>query len=125
MKGTEKAHLFKTGQYGKLYITSGSHARGRTLRIQVLPDGELAIQNGSQNTCLNKNAVMVYDVVSGQRGWTEAYGWLHKGKWQEDFEKLVDELENKNNILEKKSIESKSNSEKQEKQRINNLLEKY
>lgn len=125
MKGTEKAHLFKTGQYGKLYITSGSHARGRTLRIQVLPDGEKAIPNGSQNTCLNKNAVTVYDVVSGQRGWTEVYGWLHKGKWQEDFKKLVDELENKNKLLKKKSAESKSNSEKTESERIKNLLERY
>ena len=64
MKGTEKAHLFKTGQYGRLYITSGSHARGNTLRIQVLPEGEIAIPNGSGNTCLNKDAVIVYDVIN-------------------------------------------------------------
>ena len=93
MKGTEKAHLFKTGQYGRLYIVSGSHARGRTLMIQVLPKDEVAIPNGSGNCCLNPNAVVVYDVVSGQRGWTEVYGWIHNGKWQEDFEKLVLEKE--------------------------------
>jgi DNA-binding XRE family transcriptional regulator len=93
MKGTEKAHLFKTGQYGRLYITSGSHARGRTLRIQVLPEGEKALPNGSGNECLNKNAVTVYDAISGQRGWTEVYGWLHEGKWQDDFRKLVVDAE--------------------------------
>lgn len=95
MKGSEKAHLFKTGQYGKLYITSSSHARGNTLRIQVLPEGEIAIPNGSGNTCLNKDAVLVYDIVSGQRGWTEVYGWLHQGKWQDDFRKLVVDAEKK------------------------------
>src|ERR1700728_4345741 len=92
MKGAiEYANLFKTGQYGRLYITSGSHARGATFRIQVLPKGEKAIPNGSQNTCLNKEAIEVYGVISGQLGWTEVYGWLHYGKWQDDFHKLVDE----------------------------------
>jgi len=125
MKGAEKAHLFKTGQYGKLYITSGSHARGNTLRIQVLPDGELAIANGSQNPCLNKNAVTVYDVISGQRGWTEVYGWLHKGKWQEDFYKLIEEFEKEKDLLENKSNLFKKTCEEQEENRIDNLLQKY
>lgn len=126
MKGArEYALLFKTGQYGKLYITSGSHARGYTFRIQVLPEGEKAKPNGSQNTCLNSNAVEVYGIVSGQPGWTETYGWLHEGKWQEDFEKLVKfkkmEIEAKNL---KKQVISKEN-EKTKKEHIKSILDSY
>jgi hypothetical protein len=84
----EYAGLFKTGQYGQLYITSSSHARGKTFRVQVLPKGEVAAPNGP-NTCLNSDAVEVYGIIGGQPGWTERYGWIHKGRWQDDFEKLV------------------------------------
>ena len=95
MKGTEFANLFTTGQYGRFYIVSGSHARGNTFRIQILPEGEKAIANGNQNLCLNKDAVEIYGVVSGNPGWTESYGWLHRGKWEEDFNKLVAEKQKK------------------------------
>jgi len=90
MKGSrEFAEFFKTGQYGKLYIVSGTHARGTTFRIQILPDGEKAKPNGSGNLCLNTNAVEVYGIVSGQPGWTESYGWLYHGKWEDDFNSLL------------------------------------
>lgn len=92
MKGARKyANLFKTGQYGKLYIVSGSHARGKTFRVFVLAEGEKAITNGPNNAPLNSNAVEVYGVVSGDPGWTESYGWLHHGKWEEDFARLDEE----------------------------------
>jgi len=75
MKGAkEYAHLFKTGQYGKLYLVSSSHARGTTFHIQVLPAGEKAKSNGEHSLCLNANAVEVYGVVGGNPGWTEEYG---------------------------------------------------
>jgi uncharacterized protein (DUF1015 family) len=126
MKGaSEYAMLFSTGQYGKLYITSGHHARGTTFRIQILPEGEEAKYNGSVNTCLNSNAVEVYGIISGNAGWTEEYGWIHKGKWQEDFEKLV--------LFRKEEIKIKQEKEKfsimqrraLEKERKSDLLKKY
>lgn len=83
------AELFETGQYERLYIVSGSHARGRTFRIFVLPEGEKAISNGPNNAPLNKDAVEVYGVIGGNPGWTEGYGWLHDGKWQSDFIEMV------------------------------------
>lgn len=108
----EYAELFKTGQYDRLYIVSGSHARGKTFRIQVLPKDETAIPNGDGNLCLNKDAVTVYDIISGQPGWAEIYGWLHEGKWQADFfdlvEKQMELLEN-----ERKQTEVLSNKYKQ------------
>lgn len=85
----EYAELFYTGQYERLYLVSGQHARGRTFHIYVLPKGEEARPNGPGNGPRNTNAVEVYGIISGQPGWTETYGWIHAGKWQEDFADLV------------------------------------
>lgn len=90
MNGARKfADMFQTGQIGRLYLVSGSHARGRTFHIYVLPEGVEPKPNGSQNAPLNADAVEVYGIIGGQPGWTESYGWLYKGQWQEDFAKLV------------------------------------
>jgi len=126
MKGATKyARLFETGQYGKLYITSGSHARGETFRIQILPNGEDAKRNGSQNPCLNDNAIEVYGVVSGNPGWTEEYGWIHEGRWQDDFEKLARskemEIEHKNKL----NTAQSEDYAKEEKERVKSLLNEY
>jgi uncharacterized protein CbrC (UPF0167 family) len=126
MQGANKyAKLFTTGQYGKLYITSGSHARGYTFRIQILPEGEEAIPNGSQNMCLNKNAVEVYGVTSGNPGWTETYGWLHTGKWVEDFERLVAERESALREEETENLSQQIASETEAAIRVKQLLEAY
>jgi len=58
-------------------------------------------------------------------GWTEHYGWLHKGKWQEDFFKLVEKhglelAEDHRKIL---KIQELKRLEK--KQREKNLLSRY
>lgn len=92
MKGADEyAKLFETGQRGRLYIVSYSHARGPCFHIFVLPDGEKAIPNGTSNAPLNKNGVEVYGITGGHPGWTETYGWLHHGKWVDDFDTLVGE----------------------------------
>lgn len=119
----EYASLFQTGQYGKLYISSHYHARGKTFRIYVLSADVKAIPNGP-NGPLNKDAVEVYGVTGGQPGWTETYGWLHEGKWQQDFEKLVAEKvfeENERNALrELRKIEQEKNKEATTQQLLNN-----
>ncbi len=126
MKGArEYANLFRTGQYGKLYITSGSHARGSTFRIQILPDNEKAEPNGENNQCLNGEAVTVYGTLGGQPGWTEYYGWIHSGEWQEDFYRLVVSKKNKikeNAIAFSKEVDKK---EKSELFKTKNLLSNY
>jgi hypothetical protein len=81
--------MFSTGQYGRLYLVSGCHARGKTFRLYVLPEGEAALSNGPSNGPLNADAVEVYGVTGGHPGWTETYGWLHHGKWEQDFAALV------------------------------------
>jgi hypothetical protein len=88
MEGVDEyARLFKTQQRGRLYLLSGSHARGKTFNIYVLPKGEV-INNNS--TPLNKDAVEVYGIIGGQPGWSETYGWLHNGPWQDDFIEMVE-----------------------------------
>ena len=125
MKGARKyATLIPTGQYGKLYIASSSHARGYTFKIQVLPEGEAAIPN-FDNLATNKNAVLVYGMVCGQAGWTEEYGWLHEGPWQEDFEKLVKEKTEKIEDKAKADALREVTSKKEEDRRVRNLLNKY
>lgn len=126
MKGArEFAKLFETGQYGKLYITSGSHAMGRTFYIQTLPDGEKAIPNGSNNTCINKNAVEVYGVTGGNQGRTEKYGWLHKGKWKDDFMVLVKKARTNNKLKEKNENEIDRKRKIDDKNKELRLLDDY
>jgi hypothetical protein len=121
MKGTEEfSYLFETGQYGKLYIVSGNHARGNTFHIYVLPAGVDAVGNGRNNPPLNPEAVEIYGVVGGNPGWTEYYGWLHKGKWQEDFLALVEKRKKEISEDEKREYKKKCDN-KAEKDR----LEKY
>jgi len=57
--------------YGSLSVFPGEHARGYTLNVYA-------------------NGVNVFGIVDGNPGWTESYGWLHKGPWQKDFETLVE-----------------------------------
>ena len=91
MKGAhEYANLFKTGVYGRLYIESTSHARGRTFHIYVIPKDTKKFTGG-----IDSSMVEVYGVISGNPGWTEEYGWLHQGKWVQDFEVLVKDLKDK------------------------------
>jgi len=126
MTGARKyANLFKTGQYGKLYLVSGTHARGRTFRIYALPENEDARPNGTHNPPLNKSAVEVYGVIGGKPGWTESYGWLHEGKWQDDFFLLVKEKESDNLALQIAENLELAKTIAQGADRITDLLSKY
>ncbi len=126
MKGArEYANLFQTGQYGRFYITSGKHARGYTFRIQILPEGEIAKPNGEPNICLNSNAVLVYGVVSGQLGWSEAYDWIYKGKWVDDFNSIVREKKEELEKSDKREDESRKARISAKIQKELSLLELY
>lgn len=126
MKGADEyAKYIDSGQYGKLFIVSGSHARGRTFRIWILPKGEKAEINGSNNPPLNRDKIEVFGIISGNPGWTEEYGWLHKGKWVEDFNSLLADKK-KEIILQQKNNETKKATlELNEKNKIELLLSNY
>jgi len=121
----EYAELIPTGQYGRLYCTSGVHARGKTFRIQVLPENEEAISNGPGNMCVNRDAVTVYGVIGGQSGWTEWYGWLHHGQWEEDFMSLVRAIEKEHKRVIDEREEANIHRDLIEKERIEALLSNY
>lgn len=121
----EYAELFETGQYGRLYLVSGSHARGLTFHIYVLPKEEIATGNGRHCGPLNKDSVEVFGITGGNPGWTETYGWLHRGPWEQDFASLVENR--RAEIAERLSIheEAKKKAADTERQRIADLLAKY
>jgi hypothetical protein len=126
MQGADEyAQLFKTGQYGRFYIVSGEHARGRTFHMFVLPEGEPAVSNGPNNSCLNENAVEVYGVTGGQRGWTETYGWLHEGKWVEDFLVLVENAKRDLQSEREKREQQNEASKAAKSNRAKQMLETY
>lgn len=123
MKGAKEYYdLFKTGQYGKLWIQCGSHARGKTFNIYIIPDNCVV----NENQCFSlRDAVEVYGVVSGHPGWTESYGWLHAGIWQHDFDVLVSERKEVKRNKEIASAKKKLEEDKKEREHIQKLLDNY
>jgi len=121
MRGArEYAELFKTGQYGRFYIRSDSHARGKTFDIYLLPVGYC-----SKSDIVPFDAVEIYGIIDGQPGWTESYGWLHHGKWEEDFAELVEEQKRKVEEQKQQQALKKQASMIQEMERIQKLLANY
>lgn len=118
----EYASLFKKSQqHGKLYLQVDSHARGKTFHIWVLPNTDPI----SDTIYRTKDAIEVYGITGGQPGWSETYGWLHRGKWEHDFEQLV-----KNKKLEVEAEKERERARKEEaaarkKARIKKLLDAY
>ena len=91
-----------------------------------MPEGEKAKSNGTSNLCINENAVEVFGITTGGNpGWTETYGWLYKGKWQEDFQKLVEKKKAENAAEEKEGAEIKAEKAATETERIATLLLDY
>jgi len=119
----EYYNLLKTGRYGRLYMIVGTHARGHTLHIFVLPKGKEI--NGTYSPWIDSGAVEVYGVVSGNPGWSETYGWIHKGEWQKDFQKLVDKKRDKIKTDARVRELSMIASDIAEKNKIHKLLSEY
>ena len=123
MKGADDyCDVFKSGeQFGRLYVYPSSHARGRTFAIYLLPEGAVV---DDRPWCI-KDHVEVYGMVSGQRGWTESYGWIHRGEWVSDFEKI---LADRIAQIEKSNAERKKTVEQQEveaEDKLSSLLNSY
>lgn len=122
MRGArEYASLFESGQHGRLYFVSGSHARGKTFRIYVLPSEEpIHLMPWS---C--KDAVEVYGIVSGHPGWTEVYGWLHKGPWVNDFHAIVKNRKSEIDFRNKQQEKLKIEAEEHKNRKTLELLSRY
>lgn len=70
------AECFRNGNV--LYVTA-SHARGETFFIYLI-DG-------------NDKLFKVYGITEGHPGWTETYGWTHKGTWVKPILQYLRNLE--------------------------------
>lgn len=124
MKGANEFYnLFETGQYDKLFIQTGTHARGKTIHIWIVPNGEEF--EPKYGRPFNSNATEVYGITGGQPGWTETYGWLHKGEWVKDFENLVESKKLELKAKEDRDKCTTEESEKLKKENTAELLSKY
>jgi len=109
----EYAELFGNDKIGKLEFVSGQHARGKTFRVYLLDKEE------------GNRTVEVYGIIGGQPGWTEAYGWLHSGKWEDDFNLLVESKRlEREAILRAKEVTTEENAIA-DRLRIQTLLQDY
>ena len=117
----EYAKLFRSGQYGKLYLVSGEHARGKVFHILVMPNAERVVGNPWSV----KDAVEVYGITGGQPGWTETYGWLHRGNWEQDFAALVETRRAEIAAYTARSQQEQAEAEASERQRKEALLAAY
>jgi hypothetical protein len=106
----------RSQQINRLYLSFSTHARGKCFSLYVLPEGA-----EKSRTFKSSNMVEVYGIINGQPGWTESYGWLHEGKWQDDFNRIVEEVEAKNEEKEAaRLVEVKKEEDKIEK--INEII---
>ena len=122
----EYCKLFtKAEQHGRLYLIPYYHARGKTFRVFVLPEGEDVIENGGVNPPLNDGTVEVYGAVSGRLGWTEAYGWIHKGAWQEDLRLLRGSRERELQEYKERQLAYAEEREDEKQKRVSRTLSTY
>ncbi len=117
----EYATMFSSGQHGRLYLTSGQHARGKEFHIWVLPSDEKV----AGMPWIVSGAVEVYGITGGQPGWTETYGWLHRGKWEQDFAALVEARRAEIDAGVARRAQEKADAEAAERQRKASLLATY
>ena len=124
MEGADKYYnLFngKSEQIGRLFMQCSKHARGKCFEIFLLPEGvEIKGSIGS-----GKDNVEIYGMTSGQRGWTETYGWLHKGKWQDDFNAIVAQKEAEREKSRIRREEKLKADKSKEKSKVSALLSTY
>lgn len=110
-------------QIGRLYLLVGEHARGKTFHIYVLPEG-VDCPPGHSIHCI-ADRVEVYGITGGQPGWTECYGWLHAGPWQEHFQRLCEWMEALATSAAIAREEAQKAAQQAEANRIKNLLSTY
>jgi len=124
MKGAnEYARLFGRERHGRLMLWPGHHARGKTFEIWILNKNNLS--NVISYPSESNGDIKVYGAIRGQVGWTEEYGWIHVGKWCDDFNDIVAERRKIANFNAKAAEEAHKKSELDRNKRIEELLSEY
>ncbi len=121
----EYVRLFETGQCGRFYIVIDDTARGPEINIWVVPEG-VTIEPPIYG---RKDVVKVYGVISGQSGWSPQEGWIHRGKWVEDFNKITEERKTKESEIKAEQLAEQlregQDEAELELERVNELLASY
>ncbi|WP_340011764.1 hypothetical protein MHI32_01480 [Paenibacillus sp. FSL H7-0690] len=93
-----------------LYVTA-SHARGKTFFIYLIDE--------------NSNLFKVYGVTGGNPGWTETYGWLHKGTWVKPILQYFRNLEGEIVEHDEKIEQKKREKEREQNKGIGEQINKF
>jgi hypothetical protein len=108
-------------QIGRLFLQLHTHARGKCFEIFLLPEG-VDIKG---DRISGRDNVEIYGMTGGQRGWSERYGWLHTGKWQEDFYAIVKQKKAEREDSKKQHKEEIEAQDLKNKENVNGLLSTY
>ena len=73
-----------TFQYENIVFILSEHARGKTFKIWIYKTKDIKDTD---------EYLEVYGITGGQSGWTETYGWLCHGEWENFIAKYMKELE--------------------------------
>ena len=107
---------------GNIIYALSDHARGKCFRIFLventhgLTDKELVDSS---------NRFEIYGVLGGQNGWTEYYGWKHKGNWVELITDYLNSLKSKIDSHHKKAEEDKRSKDAEAKKQIESTVNKF
>jgi hypothetical protein len=93
-----------------------SHARGTCFHIYLVED--------LQNISVNKS-FEVYGVISGNLGWTESYGWIHNGNWNEPILNYLKNLESEIKLFDENIEKEKHQKEQERNLALNSKIDKF
>lgn len=110
-------------RFNNLIFNISYHARGTTLHIYVV-DNDFD-ESLVKYTCLNQNDLEVFGITGGQPGWTETYGWLHKGKWIDSFNDLLDMIKDRKAEADTKNELRKSEQDKKSKELEQEKIDRF
>ncbi len=107
---------------GNVVYGLSDHARGKCFRIYLventsdLTDKEIV----SKDNCFE-----VYGILGGQNGWTEYYGWKHKGKWVKPITNYLNKLKEEIALRYKKADEEKRFKETEKQKQTEFTVNKF
>ena len=105
--------------YDNFIFVTSTHARGECFRIYLIEDATLP------DEVLKSKAFEVYGIISGQPGWTECYGWKHKGSWVKPILKYLMDLKKEIELYDESILEEKRLKEKEKNKIIGLKVDKF
>lgn len=102
---------------GHFVFETGEHARGKTLTVYMTDTPLVDKMETAEREEIFKRGLKVYDVVSGQRGWDERYGFVVHGIIEKTVQDMLDAAVNAYEDMVAK-LQAKREAEEAEKARL-------